>query len=531
VSYHGLLTRKYLTSKVMPLLAAMAVMLCVATVLVVWSVMGGFLKNLIETGRALSGDVSIRWPTAGFAHYDDLIERLEAHEAVEATSPMIETFGMLSMPDGRSVSVILKGVEPESFSTVTGYHESIWWKPIDSPMPKDGVGEDPRLPGGLLSAPDGLATRAELAEIEREGLELYEDDPETGQRRPAMSLGIEVGGFNIRLPSGVYALGQRNRITSSGAEIPVIGFLPAEELVLGLPVFDRTGAPYDFRRRRLPVANEFSSGMYMNDKSWVLLPLEELQRLSNMDEVRTVEEGDPFRVSIDPETGEERFGEPVVTGVSPSRVTTVVVRAAQGVGADSLARTCRDIYKAFEAAHSDEVPPASAIRIETWEDENSLFIGAVKKEIVLVMFIFGIVSLTSVFLVLAIFWAMISEKTKDIGILRALGASRAGIAWLWLRYGLAIGIVGGLLGGALAWLIVSNINWIHDTLIAAGQRFGQNWAIYDPQVYIFTEIPTDLQVSKALVIMGGGALASVLGALYPAVRAARMNPVKSLRFE
>ena len=135
------------------------------------------------------------------------------------------------------------------------------------------------------------------------------------------------------------------------------------------------------------------------------------------------------------------------------------------------------------------------------------------------------------FLVLAIFWAMISEKTKDIGILRALGASRAGIAWLWLRYGLAIGVVGAILGGGLAWVIVSNINLIHDWLIETGRRFGQNWAVFDPKVYIFTEIPTDFEFSKAALIMGGGALASMVGALYPAVRAARMNPVKSLRFE
>jgi lipoprotein-releasing system permease protein len=329
----------------------------------------------------------------------------------------------------------------------------------------------------------------------------------------------------------VYALGQRQRILPDGREFTVIGFLPDEELVIGLPVFDRSGAPYDFRRRRLPVANEFSSGMYMNDKNWVLMPLGELQRLNNMDEVRAVEQGDPFEVIVDPETGEERFAEPEVTGVSPARVTTVILKAAPGVEANALAKASREIYTEFELAHEGEVPPAQAIRIETWEDENSLFIGAIKKEIVLVMFIFGIVSLTSVFLVLAIFWAMISEKTKDIGILRALGASRAGIAWLWLRYGLAIGVVGAVLGGLLAWLIVSKINWIHDKLIELGQRFDQNWAVFDPQVYIFTEIPTDLELTKALVIMGGGALASVLGALYPALRAARMNPVKSLRFE
>ena len=68
--YQSLLTRRYLTSKVMPLLASAAVMLCVAMELITWSVMGGFLNQLIESGRSLIGDVEISRPQTGFAHYD-----------------------------------------------------------------------------------------------------------------------------------------------------------------------------------------------------------------------------------------------------------------------------------------------------------------------------------------------------------------------------------------------------------------------------------------------------------------------------
>ena len=62
--YQALLTRRYLFSKVMPLLAALAVMLCTAMVLIVWSVMGGFLTMLLASGRTLQSDVTITWPTA-----------------------------------------------------------------------------------------------------------------------------------------------------------------------------------------------------------------------------------------------------------------------------------------------------------------------------------------------------------------------------------------------------------------------------------------------------------------------------------
>ena len=84
--YQSLLTRKYLFSKVMPLLAALAVALSVAMVVVVWSVMGGFLNMLLDQGRGLIGDVAVNYDIGrgGVAYYDDLIERLLAIVVPEA---------------------------------------------------------------------------------------------------------------------------------------------------------------------------------------------------------------------------------------------------------------------------------------------------------------------------------------------------------------------------------------------------------------------------------------------------------------
>jgi lipoprotein-releasing system permease protein len=521
-SYQRLLTRRYLTSKIMPLLAAVAVTLSTATVLVVWSVMGGFLVNLIENGRMLTGDVKIDWSPAGFAHYDDLIQRLEKDEAVAAAAAGIETVGMLSLPDGRTESVVVRGVNARAFSRVTGYGAALWWKPMDKPLPKDKAGEDPRLEPQVQDV---------LAQMLIDGQRLKEIDPETGELVSAIALGIEVSGMNFRTEQGFYNPIMAGATTPDGTQRVVPGFMPATSVVLGVPVFDRQGRPYEFRNRSIPVANEFMTGMYVVDKTWALVDLPALQRMLNMHETVSIEQGDPFTTEVDPATGAETFGEPTVMGSNPRRVTTVYAKAAPGFDANQLKAACELVYEAFAADHPGEVPSPLGIRMSTWEEQNGLFIGAVKKEIVLVMFIFGVVSVTSIFLVLAIFWAMVSEKTKDIGVLRALGASQLGIAWLWLRYGLAIGIVGSLLGGSLAWLIVTNINMIHDGLIAAGQVFKQNWAVWDPKVYVFTEIPSDIELWKAITIMSGGVLASVLGTMWPAIRAARMDPVKSLRFE
>jgi lipoprotein-releasing system permease protein len=91
---------------------------------------------------------------------------------------------------------------------------------------------------------------------------------------------------------------------------------------------------------------------------------------------------------------------------------------------------------------------------------------------------------------------------------------------------MAIGIVGSAAGGVLAYVIVTNINPIHEWL---GSALGIY--IWDPSVYYFTEIPNKVEPGKAALVLIGGVVFSVFGALLPAIRAAWMDPVKALRFE
>ena len=85
---------------------------------------------------------------------------------------------------------------------------------------------------------------------------------------------------------------------------------------------------------------------------------------------------------------------------------------------------------------------------------------------------------------------------------------------------------GSAAGGILAYLVVSNINPIHDWM---GRALGVQ--VWDPRIYYFTTIPTDMDAAKAAIVLVGGVLSAALGALWPAVRAALMHPVKALRFE
>src|SRR6185295_6230755 len=132
-----------------------------------------------------------------------------------------------------------------------------------------------------------------------------------------------------------------------------------------------------------------------------------------------------------------------------------------------------------------------------------LFIGQVEKETVTVLMLLLVVSLVCTVLILSIFWSMVSEKTKDIGILRSVGCSRTGVAWIWLRYGAVIGVVGamiGLLGGSA---IVWNINPIHEWL---GRAAGIQ--VWDPSVYYLPEIPNHVKPLIAAIVGSSAILLS-----------------------
>lgn len=355
-------------------------------------------------------------------------------------------------------------------------------------------------------------------------------DPDTGVELPAGLLGIEVTGQNDRTTAGVYRPINPTRRTVTGGFDFLDEFMPRNGSVgLTLLSLDSTGKPTDPVSRSLPIANEFQTGIYEVDSGTLIAPLGLIQSMLRMDEARRIDPDakvDPFAYVIDPVTGEPLPAPPVATRIDPARVTTVLVRGRDGLTPVEVAMIAEDIYTEFAAAHAGEVPDEFSIVINTWESRNRTMIEAVKKETGLVLAIFGVICFTTVFLVLAIFWSMISEKTKDIGILRALGASTPGVAWLWLRYGAAIGVVGATLGLVAGYLIVTNINAIHDWL---GETFG--FMIWDPQVYYFVEIPREVEPLKAAIVFTVGVLTCVLGALIPALRSARMDPVKALRFE
>ena len=164
--------------------------------------------------------------------------------------------------------------------------------------------------------------------------------------------------------------------------------------------------------------------------------------------------------------------------------------------------------------------------VETWEDQKAEFLAAVNQEKVLLVIVLSFIVLLGGFIILATLTLTVVEKTRDIGIVAALGASRSGVLSIFLLNGLMIGVFGAILGLGLGYWFTENVDAVKDGLKS---WFGID--IFPPDIYHFRSIPTVWHWPSVLSIMGGSVLVAFFAGLLPALRAARLDPIKALRYE
>jgi lipoprotein-releasing system permease protein len=170
--------------------------------------------------------------------------------------------------------------------------------------------------------------------------------------------------------------------------------------------------------------------------------------------------------------------------------------------------------------------PPHLYMISSWRDREGALLAMVKIETAILNVLLFLIIAVAGFGILAIFFMIVVEKTRDIGILKSLGASGRGIMSIFLGYGIGLGIVGAGLGLGLGLAIVRYISEIADALgRVTGQRF------FDPTVYGLPKIPTIVEWHTVVWIIGGSLMIAVLASILPARRAARLHPVEALRYE
>jgi len=118
------------------------------------------------------------------------------------------------------------------------------------------------------------------------------------------------------------------------------------------------------------------------------------------------------------------------------------------------------------------------------------------------------------------------EKTKDIGILRAIGATAGDIKNIFIFLGFSVGFIGVLFGGILGVVIASNINHISDFL----ERF-TGFELFPNDIYYLSSIPVKIDRMDVAIIAIFSLGLAVVASFYPAWKASRFNPIEAIRYE
>jgi lipoprotein-releasing system permease protein len=140
--------------------------------------------------------------------------------------------------------------------------------------------------------------------------------------------------------------------------------------------------------------------------------------------------------------------------------------------------------------------------------------------------ILSIIILVAVFNILSSLIMLVRAKTRDIAILRTMGASRRGLMKVFMTVGVIIGTIGILAGLGLGFLLLyfrqPFVNFIQFLT-------GQN--LWDPSIRFLTELPSKTDPFEVLAIVSMALVLSFLATLYPAWKAASTDPVQVLRYE
>ncbi len=210
----------------------------------------------------------------------------------------------------------------------------------------------------------------------------------------------------------------------------------------------------------------------------------------------------------------------------PKRASAIHVKFADGVplvqGTEKVAR----LWDEFAAAHKAEAnyELLENVRVQTWKSFRRETIAAVESEQVLMTIIFSMLGIVAVFIVLVVFYMIISHKSKDIGILQSVGVPGRDIMSLFLCFAAIIGVIASTLGTTAALVVLHYADAIEQWLYGRWQL-----QVWDRQMYAIGGIPNDIRIGLLAVIIAAAIIVCLVGALIPSCQAARKLPVQTLQ--
>jgi lipoprotein-releasing system permease protein len=258
----------------------------------------------------------------------------------------------------------------------------------------------------------------------------------------------------------------------------------------------RAGSKFKRRTLKLTIADIVQTGVYDLDKGFIYLPIETLQDVLYPSE-------------------------------KESLANQIQIKLAEGIKTDVAIALIRGVWQNFVKQHLNNNPYLiSYTDIETAKELQSQYAGELRKQMGVLLLIFGVVSFSVIVLVFCIFYMIARLKQRDIAIVKSCGAASGSVALIFLGFGCCVGTVGSGIGAVLAYIITKNINTIEEWIrIIFGMK------LWKSSVYMFSKIPNNIDWWAVLPIVLFAIIAATIGTLIPAIVAARTKPVEILRYE
>jgi lipoprotein-releasing system permease protein len=213
-------------------------------------------------------------------------------------------------------------------------------------------------------------------------------------------------------------------------------------------------------------------------------------------------------------------------GGSVTRASAIHIKFKPDVELQAGCEKVASLWQEFKQEKAGETQAylLDTVAVQSWRDYRRSSIAPMEMEQTVMTVMFAFVGITTVFIVFVVFYMIISHKSKDIGILKSIGASNADIIELFSGFAFLVGLLGsciGLLGG---WLFLLEINRIEGWLF---EHF--KFQLWDRTIYAIGDVPNQVNPRVLGVIVISAIVACLVGALLPSWQAAKQKPVEILQ--